>query len=124
MADTYVRCTVVIPDEGLTEVFQTRRAFITPFGGWIPTHSMLLVCPTCGKSWASVMHADDPKLWPEAALCAECPLESDLRISFTPPGSLLISWGYVDLLDHELLAALPISLLRREFLLHERRLMK
>lgn len=117
--------TVTIPDEGISETFETWAAFPTESGGWIPTHSMLLVCPLCGKSWAALIRQDDPRLWPEAAICASCPPEeAPFRISFPPPGSILISWSYNDLLDTALLAALPPSLLRREFFLHERRLTK
>lgn len=117
---------VCIPAEGLLEIFPARSAFAAAEGGWIPTHSFKLCCPVCGEAWAQLRRADLPLLWPVAACCLTCsPDPADSRMwTHSPPGSILIAWGFGGLYDHELLAALPLTLARREFQLHERRLMK
>lgn len=107
---------VCIPDEGILERFETRVAFQTSEGGWVPTWSFRLVCPLCGQPWSQLLREDDRKVvYPYAAICRACPPHED----FAPPGSLLIPWGF-RLIDHELLEALPLRLLQREFQLHER----
>lgn len=124
MPDLFQPTEVCIPDEGILVNFQTRTSFGTAEGGWVPTHSYVLVCPICVSPWASLRRADSTLVWPLPAACRNCPTHpADLRQwAQSPPGSILISWGFEGLYDSELLSVLPLVLLKREFQLHSRRL--
>ena len=76
--------------------------------------SHCLICPACGRTWATLSFPDDRLIWPRAAFCG-C---LNYRDDWLPvPGSLLVEEGY-GAVDDQLLLALPPDLLRREFDLH------
>ena len=76
--------------------------------------SHCLVCPACGRTWATLSFPDDRLIWPVAAFCG-CTQDAD---DWRPvPGSILVEEGYGEV-DDSLLNALPGDLLRREFELH------
>ena len=73
--------------------------------------SHCLVCPACGRTWATLSFPDDRLIWPVAAFCG-CTQDAD---DWRPvPGSILVEEGYGEV-DDSLLNALPGDLLRREF---------
>ncbi len=76
--------------------------------------SVLIVCPTCHRMWATLKFVDTQIAWPRAQWCEGC----NQKDPWHPvPGSILIEegWGTI---DDSLLAALPPDLVAREFYLH------
>jgi hypothetical protein len=93
--------------------------------GWSWSGNEVLICPRCLRQWAHLdygcpMAHDEPVgcLSPTGAFCGEC----GEGYSDVPAGSILYA-GY-NLLDLPLLYALPENLLRREFEIHLKHLMK
>lgn len=87
-----------------------------PFCLGYPVYSSLLVCPVCCTIWAKLTMENDTKAHrPQAAVCQSCfPTREAWDGSW--PGSILQN----DLIstsgwDQELLKAMPLELLQREF---------
>ena len=78
--------------------------------------SALLVCPKCHWMWAKILIENEPYAWQRTAFCAWC---NQSNLWCPVPGSLLSEEG-LGLIDENLLAALPLELVKREFALHER----
>lgn len=78
-------------------------------------YSYLLCCPLCSRIWFRHILRESSFVWPRAGFCEQCAVTPDrLR---PVPGSILIQEG-LDLIDDQLLEALPPELLKREFDLH------
>lgn len=90
--------------------------------GWSYAHSQVLVCPKCLRQWAHLAFQELSRtdvehhcLWPTAAFCSNCEVESERA----PPGSILLDYGWgIGNIDLPLLWALPEELLKREFMIH------
>lgn len=112
-----VHQTLLIADLGLFE-FDRAPSFQTPHGGWLSPRSFQLVCPWCGKVWAHSQIGEERWLEPRPVPCESCPPSPESWL-LAPPGSLFPPLG-CELIDEPMLEALPLELLKREFLLRSK----
>lgn len=106
-----------LPDEAVFTAFiQREHSFGNP--GELPGYvaqSHCLVCPSCNVIWARLSLDPEVLCWPRAQFCQDCNIWPS---EWCPvPGSLLIEEAF-GLIDTELLRALPLELLKREFDTH------
>lgn len=82
--------------------------------------SQALFCPVCAKTWAILKIDEEPLVWPKPVSCEDCNYP---RYWAPVPGSILgeENCGFIDTC---LLAALPLDLLKREFRLTLRAILR
>lgn len=77
-----------------------------------PVRGMVWVCPRCRMLW---LMYESPGLYTiHAAPCEDCP-EAASEVIRPVPGSLINDWTGLGGIDEDLLDALPLELVKREF---------